>query len=605
MNTSNAQYMPNLISKILALDIDNIEILKNKLCEVFVNEIPGIIFISLLAYNKNADEITYNSVAFHQETYDSKIVVDLIKDNLRLSVNDSTAGRLIKDRNKFNYLLNIHTDENYKSKKLATSLGLKKAYFLKLSDKRTGDVFGILVIYPSDNSPILNISDECILTLISVIENVISNAKRLKEYDLVKKILEAAEKVKKDLSSFLQKCVSIISAELSATGCSIFIQDFDELLKLKATLGVEPGPALMGKITVFKKADVYYHPGEGVTGKVLSDNKMYSFHKLDTSKSKWIDVGARASCPFLGIPIPKIGETSAIGVIRCSTKPNKILNSAVESFNHEDVEILNYIAKLISVFVELARFQDSQKQMLAKMPHEIKSSLASIKNHCIYFRSINNKLEADGYFVDNLAHKIKDVEDECEISYLNVSGIDVFDHIYEHYKFKYTDLFQDVITKIKRTMNSSLINEKQIEIRYFNVLPLPKLFVDRYRMQIVFYNLLVNAKKYSYRQKARSDANNITITSGLSDDRKNYLISISNTGISIPESRTEEIFINGVRIIDAVKMDPTGKGFGLALVKQILKIHGINIKVTSPGKPTTFTLFIPLWLKDHPPLESA
>ena len=209
-----------------------------------------------------------------------------------------------------------------------------------------------------------------------MLEKTLSNVQRLRENRILFEIL-AARETKRDLSSFLHKAVQIISEELYSRGCSIFTVDpIDKLIRLRASLGVVPGKKLTGSYKNFTKRDVYYHIGEGRTGTVFQDNKLMIMNHVDIEPSKWLE--KEMSNTFLLMPIPSIVEDKAIGVIRCATKPNRLLGSTIEAFNHEDLDILSYIAKLISVFIEVSIFHENQKQLLTKMPHEIRASLGNI-----------------------------------------------------------------------------------------------------------------------------------------------------------------------------------------------------------------------------------
>lgn len=99
-------------------------------------------------------------------------------------------------------------------------------------------------------------------------------------------------------------------------------------------------------------------------------------------------------------------------------------------------------------------------------------------------------------------------------------------------------------------------------------------------------NLLSNAIAYS------PEGSVIEVTVGLKD--KNYLVSINNRGLPIPESERDKIFSKFYRTPEAKKMKPTGSGLGLFLVKSTIEAHGGRVWYESNRRHgTTFYFTIP------------
>lgn len=68
------------------------------------------------------------------------------------------------------------------------------------------------------------------------------------------------------------------------------------------------------------------------------------------------------------------------------------------------------------------------------------------------------------------------------------------------------------------------------------------------------------------------------------------MLSITNSGDTIPEEMIEKLFEPFVRANDRGK----GLGLGLFIVSQIATAHGGNMAVTSAAGETTFALSIPV-----------
>jgi signal transduction histidine kinase len=100
-------------------------------------------------------------------------------------------------------------------------------------------------------------------------------------------------------------------------------------------------------------------------------------------------------------------------------------------------------------------------------------------------------------------------------------------------------------------------------------------------------NLLLNAVKYTPDQGA--------VSIGTQLREQSVVIEISDTGIGIPKDEQARIFNEFYRASNAIKMDAHGDGLGLALVKEVVELHGGTIELSSNlGCGTTFRIVLPL-----------
>ncbi len=131
----------------------------------------------------------------------------------------------------------------------------------------------------------------------------------------------------------------------------------------------------------------------------------------------------------------------------------------------------------------------------------------------------------------------------------------------------------------------------------------PGLLVDAdpTRLSQVFANLLTNAAKYTppggQIQVAATRAGEFAI------------VTVRDTGIGIPaelQARVFDLFVQGTRARDRHE---GGLGIGLALVKNLVALHGGDVSVQSdgPGTGSTFTVRLPLAMaaSAHAPLQEA
>jgi PAS domain S-box-containing protein len=121
-------------------------------------------------------------------------------------------------------------------------------------------------------------------------------------------------------------------------------------------------------------------------------------------------------------------------------------------------------------------------------------------------------------------------------------------------------------------------------------------FVDREMWEKIVLNLLSNAFKFTL-------AGGISIK--LREDGDRIELSVSDTGCGIAADELLRLFERFHRVEGARARTYEGSGIGLALVNELVKMHGGEIRVTSKaGEGSTFTVSIPAG-NAHPPNDRA
>ncbi len=116
---------------------------------------------------------------------------------------------------------------------------------------------------------------------------------------------------------------------------------------------------------------------------------------------------------------------------------------------------------------------------------------------------------------------------------------------------------------------------------------LPRLRGDHDALEQALLNLLGNAMKYS------GDARDIEVAVKPEDGRA--AISVTDHGAGIAAAEQMRIFEKFYRAATPENEHIPGTGLGLALVAQIVKAHGGEVRVRSaPGEGSTFSLLLPL-----------
>lgn len=121
-----------------------------------------------------------------------------------------------------------------------------------------------------------------------------------------------------------------------------------------------------------------------------------------------------------------------------------------------------------------------------------------------------------------------------------------------------------------------------------NCFPLDQaVFVDRDMWEKVILNLLSNAFKFTFE-------GGITVSTRTAEDGSGAFISVRDTGIGISEEELPRLFERFHRVEGARGRTHEGTGIGLALVQELVRLHGGTIQVISqPGVGTEFVIRLP------------
>lgn len=178
---------------------------------------------------------------------------------------------------------------------------------------------------------------------------------------------------------------------------------------------------------------------------------------------------------------------------------------------------------------------------------------------------------------DRLARLINDILDLTKIEAGKLSW-----HI--------TELSVDEVIRSSIATMQSLADNKSIPVSLQIEPRLPVLVGDRDRLVQVLTNVLSNSIKFT------PQGGKIEVTARLVQTPKpQIVVSVSDTGVGIPEEDLEMIFEKFQRSGDVLTNNTEGTGLGLTISRQIVEYHGGRIWVESTlGKGSTFTFTLPL-----------
>ncbi|WP_161950056.1 hybrid sensor histidine kinase/response regulator [Paraburkholderia monticola] len=222
----------------------------------------------------------------------------------------------------------------------------------------------------------------------------------------------------------------------------------------------------------------------------------------------------------------------------------------------------------------------SKDEFLAMLGHELRNPLAPISTALGLIRRENGNA-ADKYhqiLERQVAHLSRLVEDLLDVSRITRGKIEL----------KREGLrVGSVITRAVEAA-SPLVEQRHQRLSVAIADDGAQIYGDLTRLTQAFSNLLNNAAKYTHiggeiRVDARAAPDHVTVS--ISDD---------GAGISAElMPKLFKIFEQGRTTIDRSK---GGLGIGLALVRNLIELHGGTVSASSdgPGKGATFTVILPL-----------
>lgn len=143
-----------------------------------------------------------------------------------------------------------------------------------------------------------------------------------------------------------------------------------------------------------------------------------------------------------------------------------------------------------------------------------------------------------------------------------------------------TRIFQGVIATA-----TGLIKNKPLVIRPDFADQLPLVWADSMRIRQVILNLMANAVKFT-------EIGNVTLSARV--EGSHLHISVSDTGIGIPEKALGYIFDRFSQAEQNTEKFYGGTGLGLDISKQLCLMHGSDLTVTSTeGQGSTFSFSLP------------
>ena len=254
--------------------------------------------------------------------------------------------------------------------------------------------------------------------------------------------------------------------------------------------------------------------------------------------------------------------------------------SAVTSGDDGAGEILGLVAALSNV-TEQHELQDMKTDVMALVTHELLTPLTAIQgmSEVLAQFEVQEERRREMHLAINdeakrLSHMITE--------YMDITKLESGAHPLRLAPARLMPLIERVLLLL-----SPLAAQRDIRIVRRLAPDLPALLADADLIAQALTNLIANAIKYS---PAKTE-----ITVEARDDGGGLLVEVSDHGYGISANALPHIFEKFYRVPSVEDTDAPGTGLGLALVREIVELHGGRVTVHSePGVGSTFSVRLPL-----------
>ena len=232
----------------------------------------------------------------------------------------------------------------------------------------------------------------------------------------------------------------------------------------------------------------------------------------------------------------------------------------------------------------LTQANERKDEFLATLAHELRNPLAPIRNSLNILRLAGSSGPAADQIHEmmdrQVSHMVRLVDDLLEISRITRGKIEL-----QREPVELTTVIRNAVETSKPVIEG---NRHQLAIS----LPAEpiSLEADSVRLAQVFANLLNNAAKYT-----KPDGQ-IWLTAKPDGDA--VIVSVRDSGIGVPPELLPKVFDLFTQIDRSLGRSQGGLGIGLALVKQLVELHGGSVEARSdgPNKGCEFRVRLPLTL---------
>jgi len=258
-----------------------------------------------------------------------------------------------------------------------------------------------------------------------------------------------------------------------------------------------------------------------------------------------------------------------------------------KNFNNQRKSNLRLQAAQKEILEQKERAEQSERfkqQFLANMSHEIRTPMNAVMGMTNLLIDKNPRADQQHYLEgirkssDILLHIINDILDlskiesgKMELEKIDFSLRQTVDQVIETLRYKADEKGLHVLSDIDSSIPDVLIG-------------------DPVRLNQIILNLAGNAIKFTEKGSVQIK---VALASGNPSTVMNIMFSVIDTGIGIPKDKLETVFESFKQANSSDSRKYGGTGLGLSISRQLVELHGGEIKIESEeGAGTTFSFIL-------------
>jgi len=259
--------------------------------------------------------------------------------------------------------------------------------------------------------------------------------------------------------------------------------------------------------------------------------------------------------------------------------------SKLSEKNKNDTTYKNILYLTENIIKELQfakRFKINRNEFLGNVAHELRTPIFAIQLslETLLGGAINDSSVNINFLNKALKHTKRLIELSDDL--VTISRLETEMKLSKRY-IKINELISEVVNSLsivaqKKSLNLDFVSEIKDSLQ---------VFCDAEAIKQVMVNLIDNAIKYT------NEGGKIIVKT--TKEGNNVFVTISDTGVGIPEESLPRIFERFYRVDKDRSREIGGSGLGLSIVKHILELHDSKISVESKlGEGTTFRFNLPV-----------
>ena len=273
---------------------------------------------------------------------------------------------------------------------------------------------------------------------------------------------------------------------------------------------------------------------------------------------------------------------------RGMTQPLRDMAAAARRMETGDYEVRvetrsrDEVGRLAAAFnrmsAELADLEQSRRDLVANVSHELKTPITAIRAHLEnLLDGVERPDPATLEVMLGQADRLGRLVDQL----LELSKLESGELPLRREQLALRPLVDELISEIDVARS-----DRSVSLR--NEVPddLPALFADRERLHQVLFNLVDNAVRFT------PEGGDVRVTAHRVNG--SVQIAVADTGAGIPAEHLPRLFERFYRADPARSRDDGGTGIGLAIARSVVEAHGGTIRAESePGRGSVFTFDVP------------